>query len=91
MKAMLANWNAALPRLHAAITHPDDPRPLVLYGDTLTAADHSAIPAADLPAGLPAWMTTLENWASREGKSAEDKRANLTVVVPDDLRPWRHP
>jgi hypothetical protein len=91
MKAMLANWNAALPRLHAAITHPDDPRPLVLYGDTLTAADHSAIPAADLPAGLPAWMTTLENWASREGKSAEDKRANLTVVVPEDLRPWHHP
>jgi hypothetical protein len=91
MKAMLANWNAALPGLHAAITHPDTARPLVLYGDRLTAADHGQIPPADLPAGLPAWMTTLENWASRTGADAEAKRANLTVVVPPDLRPWRQP
>jgi hypothetical protein len=89
MKKMLADWNAALPRLHAAITDPDAPRDLVLYGDHLTAADHTTIPLADLPAGTPPWMTTLENWASRSGADAEAKRANLTIVVPPDERPWR--
>lgn len=88
MGAMLADWNAALPALHDAISAPDVPRPLVLYGDRLTGADHAEIPAGDLPAGLPAWMTTLESWCSREGADAEAKRANLTLVVPPDLRPW---
>jgi uracil-DNA glycosylase len=88
MKRLLEQWNAALPRLHAAIAHPDVQRPLELYGDTLTDADHAEIPAADLPAGLPAWMRSLLTWAAREGPDAETKRARLAVTVPTELRPW---
>jgi hypothetical protein len=88
MKAMLAQYNSALQRLHAAIQHPDASRPLVLYGETLTDVDHAEIPAEDLPAGLPEWMRSLEEWAKRVGPDAETKRATLVVTVPADLRPW---
>ena len=88
MKALLAQYSAALPRLHAAIAHPDVARPVEPYGDVLTDADHAEIPAFDLPAGLPAWMRSLETWAKRDGADAEAKRATLVVRVPDDLRPW---
>ena len=62
-----------------------DPVP---YGDALSDADHGEIPAADLPAGIPSWMRSLEEWAKRDGPDAETKRATLVVRVPDDLRPW---
>lgn len=86
---MLANWNQALPGLHAAVAHPDTSRPLVLYGDALAPADLSPIPEADLPAGVPAWMRSLKAWASRQGADAEAKRATIHVVVPADARIWR--
>ncbi|HEY2638213.1 MAG TPA: uracil-DNA glycosylase family protein [Solirubrobacteraceae bacterium] len=88
MATMLAQYNDALPRLHAAIAHPDVDRPLVPYGDALTDADHAEIPADDLPAGIPAWMRSLEGWAQRAGTDDEDKRATLVIQVPDDQRPW---
>ncbi|HEY2636558.1 MAG TPA: uracil-DNA glycosylase family protein, partial [Solirubrobacteraceae bacterium] len=88
MKAMLAQYNAALPRLHAAIAHPDAQVEPVPYGDALTDADHAEIPAADLPAGIPDWMRSLEEWAKRTGPDAESKRATLTLTIPPDLRPW---
>ena len=46
------------------------------------------IPAADLPAGAPAWWRSLEAWADRTGPDAETKRATITVTVPTDARPW---
>ena len=52
---LCADWNAALETLRPVVT-PDEPVPLVPYGTTITEADHGEIPAADLPAGLPAWM-----------------------------------
>jgi hypothetical protein len=88
MKQLLDNWNAALPGLHAAITHPDqapDPAP---YGAAFAPADLTAIPAADLPPGLPAWTRSLESWATREGTTTDEKRATIAVVVPDDFRAW---
>jgi len=88
MQAMLAQYSAALPRLHAAIAHPDVDRPVVPYADALTDADHAAIPPEDLPAGVPAWMRSLETWARRDGPDVEEKRATLVVRVPADLRPW---
>jgi uracil-DNA glycosylase len=88
MKALLAQYSAALPRLHAAIAHPDVARPVEAYGDALTDADHAEIPSFDLPAGLPAWMRSLETWAAREGPDTETKRATLVFRVPEDLRPW---
>src|SRR4051794_18236070 len=88
MKAMLTQYNAALPRLRAAISQPDAARPLDPYGEALTDADHAEIPPADLPAGLPRWMRSLEEWSKRVGPDAEAKRATLVVTVPADLRPW---
>jgi hypothetical protein len=86
--ALLADWNAALTELHPAITTPDTARPLVPYGTAFTPADLTAIPAADLPPGLPDWMRSEETWASRQGATAADKRATVVVQVPADQRPF---
>lgn len=84
---LLANWNAALPALNAAVTHPDQPPTDAAYGDTFTPADLSEIPAADLPPGLPDWMRTQRNWATRTGASNDLKRATIQIVVPPTARP----
>ena len=39
-------------------------------------------PDFDLPAGLPDWMRSPVAWAQREGATAADKRANITITVP---------
>jgi hypothetical protein len=88
VRAMLANWNAALEALHPHIQHPDISTPLHLYGTSLQPGDDVEIPAGDLPAGLPEWMRSLENWADRTGTSSETKRATITVTVPANARPW---
>ncbi|HET7505054.1 MAG TPA: uracil-DNA glycosylase family protein [Kofleriaceae bacterium] len=85
-RQMLANWNAALGRLSKNIQHPDVVQPLVPYGDAFTPGDLAGIPAQDLPAGLPAWMRSIESWAVRKGDTPEDKRATLVVTVPQDAR-----
>jgi uracil-DNA glycosylase len=87
-KQLLDNWNAALPGLRAAIKHVDEAPNLSPYGDSFVPTDLATIPASDLPPGLPAWMRSLETWASREGTTPEDKRATMMVTVPPDQRPW---
>jgi hypothetical protein len=82
VKAMLANWNAALQQLHPQIAHPDIPGPLKLYGETFAPGDLVEIPEADLPPGLPAWMRSPVAWAQRTGKTAAEKRATITVTIP---------
>lgn len=86
MKKLCESWNAALTAVHGAVT-PDTPRPLKQYGDALTPADDVAIPEEDLPAGLPAWMRSVDPWARRTGQDAATKRATITVQVPADARP----
>jgi len=88
MAQMLTNWNAGLDVLHPAITHPDAPAQLVHYGTALAPGDLADIPAADLPAGCPAWMRSAEPWAARTGATAADKRATITVTIPADERPF---
>jgi hypothetical protein len=90
-KKMLATWNAALPVLHGALKQVDTTRPLVPYNDALLPTDDVEIPEADLPAGVPPWMRSLKAWAARTGASADDKRATITVTVPNDERPWDPP
>jgi hypothetical protein len=87
-KAMLAGWNSALHALREVVT-PDGTR-ASLYSSSgvLRPSDDVEIPAGDLPAGLPEWMRSLENWATRTGSSSDAKRATIEVVVPTDLRPW---
>ena len=87
MKRMLAGWNEALEKLAQRITHPDVERPLEPYGDDLHPADLAPIPAGDMPAGLPDWMRSLEQWAERRGDTPELKRATVVVTVPPAARP----
>lgn len=82
IKAMLANWNTALERLHPQIAHPDTPTALTLYGDSFAHADLADIPEADLPAGLPDWMRSGDFWAQRTGSTAAQKRATITITIP---------
>jgi hypothetical protein len=82
-------WNEALTALHPVLTHPDAPGPLRLL-DVGAPPPNEPIPAADLPAGCPAWMRSVRPWARREGADAETKRATIVVTVPEDERPW-HP
>jgi hypothetical protein len=87
MKAMLDNWNAALPGLHSAIKHPDTNRTLKLYAATLNPGDLAVIPERDLPAGLPLWMRSLDAWATRTGTSPAQKRSTITVTIPTNSQP----
>jgi hypothetical protein len=84
---LCTSWNAALQKLHPAVTG-DAPVPLHLYGTTLTPADLAPIPALDLPAGLPPWMSALDAWAARTGATKQLKRATITVAVPTKARNW---
>jgi len=87
IKAMLANWNTALTVLKPSISHPDQVIDLQLYGKGFKTGDKGEIPEFDLPAGSPAWMRSLENWAKRTGKTAALKRATITVTVPTAFLP----
>ena len=86
MQALCDSWNAALSALSGHVTQ-DMARPLATYGSALTPADDAAILEQDLPAGLPAWMRSVEPWARRTGASAADKRATIAVQVPVGARP----
>ena len=100
MTRLLENWNAALPQLREAISHPDVDRPLVLYGDELTPEDRAPIPERDLPAGSPPWMRSVESWAVRTNVNEADgptatpvdvanaKRATIVVKIPRVHRDW---
>jgi hypothetical protein len=79
---LLQNWNAGLQLLSPAITHPDTPTPLVLYGSAWAEGDRIAIPDMDFPAGLPSWMREQDGWAKRVGKNDLAKRRNITITVP---------
>jgi uracil-DNA glycosylase len=82
MERMLGAWNEALERLRPAVAHPDRPGPFEPYGPSLRADETPAIPSADLPAGLPAWMRGGKEWASRVGTTPKKKRAAVVVTVP---------
>lgn len=78
-RAMLANWSAALGRLHPAITHKDRNVALHPYGTRFKPADLRAIPRFDLPAGSPEWMSTEPGWADRTGDTPLKKRRQILV------------
>lgn len=80
VKAMLQGYNAAITQLLPALKHPDTNALVPPYGDDFADRDLPPIPQGDLPAGLPPWMGTTNDWAARgKGKSA---RSVLTVTVP---------
>lgn len=81
-RRLLHGWNEALQQLVGSIAHPDRSIPLVLYGDTWADGDRVPIPSADLPAGMPTWMATDDEWAQRTGSNAATKRRTITITVP---------
>lgn len=85
IEAMLANWNQALARLHPQIAHPDVPGPLVPYGTDFKPNERVEIPEFDVPAGVPEWMRSPNGWAQRIGKTAADKRRNITITIPTGI------
>lgn len=88
-KELLAGWNIALQALKPSIAHPDVARDLVLYGEKFDKQrDLAPIPEEDLPAGVPAWMRSLEAWAVRKGETVDDKRATVVVTIPRPHRNW---
>jgi hypothetical protein len=84
---LCASWNDALEKLHPVVT-ADAAVPLQPYGTTIAKTDLTAIPARDLPAGLPGWMSALDAWAARTGPTPQSKRATITVTVPRTARAW---
>jgi hypothetical protein len=87
-KKLCDSWNTALAVLEPVVT-ADAPGALpARYGDTLTDNDHALIPSDDLPAGLPAWMRSLDAWAARTGDDPQSKRATITVTIPRSARQW---
>jgi hypothetical protein len=87
-KKMLAQWNEALTQLHGALVDPDVDVALELYAEQFQDGDRIAIPEADMPAGAPPWMRSLQTWAKRTGADAEEKRATVEVKIPAAERVW---
>jgi hypothetical protein len=56
-----------------------------LYGEAWADGDRVEIPAADIPAGLPAWMHEQDGWARRVGTNELPKRRNITITIPKDV------
>ena len=81
-RKLLQNWNQALQALAPSVQNPDVVVAMNPYGDTWAAGDRVAIPAFDLPAGLPAWMHEQDGWAQRKGADDLAKRRNITITVP---------
>jgi hypothetical protein len=82
---MLQNWNAGLQILSPVLVHPDEPRPLALYGSTWAEGGRLPMPETDFPACLPAWMREQDGWAVRTGKDDLAKRRNITITVPKGI------
>jgi hypothetical protein len=85
--AMLTKWNSALQSLRPVVKHPDAVRPLVPYGADFRPEELVAIPLFDVPAGIPQWMCSTDEWASRTGTMATEKRQTITVQVPAGIIP----
>jgi uracil-DNA glycosylase len=86
-KKMLQNWNKGLEILAGAITHPDEHKPLVLYGENFIAGEKPEIPSIDFPVGLPSWMRERDGWARRVGETEKKKRRNITITIPKQYLP----
>lgn len=83
----LADWDAALPGLRAAI-EPEAEPDQAPYGTAWSPTDVVEIPERDLPPGSPPWWRSIDSWAARTGSDTDEKRATISVAVPKGARPW---
>ncbi len=79
LQVMLQSYNNALGALRNALGSTGTPA-AVDYGDSFTAEDLPAIPQEDLPAGWPAWMGLTNEWAVRQGATAQEKRFKIQIT-----------
>ncbi len=95
--ALLEQWRTAIPDLRAAVTPDQDgTQSGANYGSTFKESDYQAIPAGDLPFGLPPWMGD-DAWGRRakprhnNAVEAASRRPGHTLVwqapTPQDLDP----
>ena len=83
--ALLEQWRTAIPDLRAAVTpDPDGTQGGANYGSTFKESDYQAIPAGDLPFGLPTWVGD-DAW----GRRAKPTAQQLGRAAP--RRPGAHP
>ncbi len=84
---LMADWNKRLPALAAHVA-PEAAVDLTPYGGEWRDCDLAPIPERDLPAGSPVWWRSLEEWADRNGRDTQAKRATIRVKVPPVYRTW---
>ncbi len=87
---LLAKWNAALPGIRAAVTpDPAGANTGPGYGARFTEADYAAIPAADLPFGVPTWIGN-DSWG-RVSHPAHNNCVDRSTTDSDHTLVWRAP
>lgn len=88
IEQMLIDWNKAVEdKLRPALKDVmDEPGPDIRpYGQDFRPDELPPIPAIDLPAGLPPWMATEEDWGVRSSHGV-NQRWQVTVTVPPQAR-----
>ena len=77
---MLQNWNFGLQILSPAVLHPNQARPLVLYGSAWAEGDRLPCPRRTF---LPAFRSgcTKTTVGRSERKDDLAKRRNITITV----------
>ena len=84
---LCTSWNAALAALRPVVT-PDEARPPSSTARRSPRPTWRRSPTRTSRPGCPAWMRSLDAWASRSGADAQAKRATITVAVPRAARTW---
>jgi uracil-DNA glycosylase len=89
-RALLDAWRAAVPALRAVVTpDPDGSQTGPTYGTSFAEEDYSAVPAADLPFGVPSWVGN-DHW----GRTASPRHNNCVsrpATDPDHGLVWQAP
>ncbi len=88
--ALLDAWRAAVPELRAVVTpDPGGSQTGPGYGTSFTEEDYSAVPAADLPFGVPSWVGD-----DSRGRTASPRQRNSVArpaADPDHGLLWQAP
>ena len=84
-RRLLEQWNSALERLQPATSADPGVAPGRFRVGRRVKVEK--IPAIDLPAGAPAWMRGVEEWAVRgDGQPDATRRWRITLTVPESDR-----
>jgi uracil-DNA glycosylase len=83
-------WRAAIPGVRTAVTpDPGGDQSGPNYGSTITEADYTRIPQADLPFGLPVWIGD-DRWG-RTASPRHNNAVDRSSTDPDHTMVWQAP